>query len=104
MRCIGVNESQPHDELPQASAHENTTVPTIVAMTVATTNVVGMKRTAKRRPNTPACIENSFRSTIGPTVRKARRAVSENWPNEAATNASDSEHNESNTASKAMAI
>ncbi len=65
--------------------------------------MVGANRKAKRRPNTPACIEISLRSTIGPTTRKTSRDVSENWDSEAATKASASEQSESSTASNASA-
>ena len=56
-----------------------------------------------RTRTTPTCIANSFRSTIGPTTRKASRAVSENWLSDAATNASASEQIDSTTASRARA-
>ena len=70
----------------------------------ATTNVAGANRTANLDPNEPACIANSFRSTIGPTTRNASRAVSENWLSDAATNASASEQMDSITASRASAM
>src|SRR6185503_18905361 len=57
---------------------------------------------ANRRPKTPACIANSFRSIIGPTTRNASRAVSENCDSDAATNASASEQIDNSTASAAM--
>ena len=41
-------------------------------------SVSGAKRSAKRRPNVPACRATSFTSTIGPTTMNASRAVSEN--------------------------
>src|SRR5689334_10035941 len=82
-------------------AIHSTTNPTPVATRIARTNVAGAKRTAKRRPKTPACIAKSLRSIIGPTVRNTSRAVSENWVSEAATNASASEQIDSSTASTA---
>ena len=71
--------------------------------TTASTNVAGANRSAKPRPNVPACIANSFRSTIGPTTRNASLAVSENCVSDAATNASASEQIDSSTASTARA-
>ena len=44
----------------------STTAPTATATRTATANVAGANRLANRRPKTPACIEISLRSTIGP--------------------------------------
>lgn len=70
-------------------------------MMTATTKVAGANRQAKARPKMPTCIDMSFRSIMGPTTRKASRAVSENDVKLAATNASASEQMESTTASSA---
>src|SRR4030095_14561365 len=84
---------------PHSSTH-----PTAIEISIATTNVAGANRVANRGPNDPICIANSLRSTIGPTTRKARRAVRENCVSEAATNASASEQIDRITASSASAI
>src|SRR5205814_8670255 len=57
---------QGEDQRVQFPLHSST-APTATAARTATTNVAGANRTAKRRPNVPACIANSFASTIGPT-------------------------------------
>src|SRR5205823_1760345 len=85
------------DQRVQFPPHSST-APTATAASTATTNVAGANRTANRRPNAPACIANSFASTIGPTTRNARRAVQENCVSDAATNASASEQMDSTTA------
>src|SRR5664280_2211179 len=55
--------------------------------------VSGANRTANLRPNTPACMAASLTSTAGPTVRNTSLPTTGMVENEAATNASASEHN-----------
>src|SRR5689334_13513982 len=57
-------------------APHNSTSPTAVASTVATTSVTGAKRRAKLRPNKPTCMATSFTSTAGPTTRNTSRGIS----------------------------
>src|SRR2546423_9241100 len=101
---------QPHQQRPDQKhrrgadflAH-NSHQPTSAADSSATPNVSGANRHANRGLNVPACNAISFTSTIGPTTRKASRAVRENSLSPSATNASASEQSASSTASSPRA-
>src|SRR4030095_11360025 len=90
---------QPPDDRPPAVP--SSPAPVTTDTTTASARVAGANRVAKARPNVPACIANSFRSTIGPTTRKVSRAVGETPRSEAATTASPSEQIDSTTAKAA---
>jgi len=60
------------------ASHLNNTDPTMTLTSTATTKVAGENRHANLRPKNPVCREMSLMSTMGPTTRKAKRAVSEN--------------------------
>ena len=60
------------------TSHFNNADPTITLTSTATTKVAGEKRQANLRPKNPVCSEMSLISTMGPTTRNAKRAMSEN--------------------------
>src|ERR1700704_5302489 len=65
----GAQPDEQEQRVLRPSAHRappSSTRPTMVATTVATTNVAGPNRIANGRPTRPACIADSLRSTAGP--------------------------------------
>src|SRR5690606_5574429 len=102
----GVEQRDPDQEQQHAlgvAAHQSITDPNATAASTATANVTGANRTANPVPKAAICAASWRRSTSGPTTRKARRAVRENWLNAATTNASAAELTENRTASRASA-
>ena len=60
------------------ASHVNNAHPTMTLTRTATTKVADENRQANLRPKNPVWSEMSLISTMGPTTRKANRAVSEN--------------------------